>query len=127
MIHPGYFIVHDTGGAIKGTGRFDVFTGTLSKEDNGNIFGTYGDLSSFGDANQCAPEKQMSQTLREGRNSGAYFAAMAAINNATNPAPVIAPTLVRPNRVVTPTTLVAQQPTVQKTFWPTSRERGGGR
>ena len=30
--HPGFLIVHDTGGAIKGAGRFDFFVGTTNPQ-----------------------------------------------------------------------------------------------
>lgn len=38
--HPGYFIVADTGGAIKGKGRFDMFTGIMNQHDRVNSFGS---------------------------------------------------------------------------------------
>lgn len=39
MIHPGYFIVEDTGGAIKGPNRFDFFTGSAGLLNKQNAFG----------------------------------------------------------------------------------------
>jgi len=36
--HPGFFIVHDTGAAIKGVNRFDFFTGTDNPSAKGNAF-----------------------------------------------------------------------------------------
>lgn len=41
-IHSGYFIVRDTGGAIKGSSRFDFFTGIYGDKDNENIFDKMG-------------------------------------------------------------------------------------
>lgn len=32
--HPGYFVVHDVGGAIKGGGRFDFFVGSQNYKKN---------------------------------------------------------------------------------------------
>lgn len=40
--HPGYFIVHDTGGAIKGKKRFDFFTGSYDLDNSKNPFGYIG-------------------------------------------------------------------------------------
>lgn len=37
--HPGYFIVGDTGSAIKGQNRFDFFTGSYEQRDKANVFG----------------------------------------------------------------------------------------
>lgn len=37
--HPGYFIVGDTGSAIKGQNRFDFFTGSYEQRDRANVFG----------------------------------------------------------------------------------------
>lgn len=41
--HPGYFIVMDTGGAIKGPNRFDFFTGSHGANHPDNAFGYQGD------------------------------------------------------------------------------------
>ncbi len=40
--HPGYFIVSDTGGAIKGKGRFDFFSGFFGIRNKKNPFGYKG-------------------------------------------------------------------------------------
>jgi 3D (Asp-Asp-Asp) domain-containing protein len=40
--HPGYFVVDDTGGAIKGAGRFDFYTGDLTWKASNNDFGLRG-------------------------------------------------------------------------------------
>lgn len=37
-IHDGYFIVRDTGGHIKGHGRFDFFTGFFTAKHSENVF-----------------------------------------------------------------------------------------
>lgn len=42
FIHPGYFIVGDTGGAIKGFNRFDFFTGKVDPLTQDNPFGPWG-------------------------------------------------------------------------------------
>jgi 3D (Asp-Asp-Asp) domain-containing protein len=42
--HPGYFVVHDTGGAIDGRGRFDFYTGPMGLSDKNNSFGYKGSL-----------------------------------------------------------------------------------
>jgi membrane-bound lytic murein transglycosylase A len=39
MVHPGYLVVQDTGGAIKGRNRFDFFTGTYGAQSRANSFG----------------------------------------------------------------------------------------
>lgn len=41
-IHPGYFIVRDEGGAIKGKNRFDFFTGNKDPYDAENILARIG-------------------------------------------------------------------------------------
>lgn len=40
MKHPGYFIVEDTGGAIRGRNRFDFFTGGHDMHNKHNAFGS---------------------------------------------------------------------------------------
>lgn len=53
--HPGYFIVEDTGGAIKGANRFDFFTGSHSWKNPANIFGAKGPKDTQkSDKNVCA-------------------------------------------------------------------------
>lgn len=39
--HPGYLIVHDRGGAIKGAGRFDIFTDDMIDTDPVNSMGKH--------------------------------------------------------------------------------------
>jgi 3D (Asp-Asp-Asp) domain-containing protein len=41
--HPGYFRVDDTGGSIKGRGRFDIFTGFRPARHSRNPFGYQGE------------------------------------------------------------------------------------
>ena len=40
--HPGYFLIHDTGGGINGVGRFDIFTGDMDLNNKYNSFGYKG-------------------------------------------------------------------------------------
>jgi membrane-bound lytic murein transglycosylase A len=47
--HPGYFVVHDTGGAIKGPNRFDFFAGTDNPIKKENQFQAAG----LADKNAC--------------------------------------------------------------------------
>lgn len=51
--HPGYFIVDDTGGAIKGSGRFDFFTGGEQPNSNKNSFGLGKGFLSMADRTRC--------------------------------------------------------------------------
>lgn len=80
MIHPGYFIVHDTGGAIKGKNRFDFFTGSFDDHNANNAFGYDGfaDLA-ITDKKSCNPKKQFT-VVRQGTNK--YDDIMVAINEA---------------------------------------------
>lgn len=55
--HPGYFVVEDTGGAIKGRGRFDFFTGSYKLVDKENPFGI-GAEQSMADKNRCEQRKR---------------------------------------------------------------------
>lgn len=65
MKHPGYFIVHDTGGAIKGKNRFDFFTGGYEMRDPDNSFGTKAshDMQMV-DKNVCTNNKRYSVVRR---------------------------------------------------------------
>lgn len=49
--HDGYFVVRDSGGAIKGDGRFDFFSGFKSANSNLNPLGNLG----FGDRETNVP------------------------------------------------------------------------
>lgn len=51
FIHPGYFIVGDTGGDIKGNNRFDFFVGKLEVLTRDNPFGPWG--KKMTDENNC--------------------------------------------------------------------------
>ena len=98
VTHPGYFVVDDTGAAIKGSNRFDFFTGTTSPKDTRNDFGNRqastkngGDRSMlFSDTHAC--NKGFKVISR--RNAG-YDSALAEVNsvisgeNSTNP-PILA-------------------------------------
>lgn len=42
FIHPGYFVVADTGGGIRGQNRFDFFVGRLNPLGKANPFGPFG-------------------------------------------------------------------------------------
>lgn len=56
--HPGYFIVMDTGGAIKGPNRFDFFTGAHEANDPKNEFGYQGSADTvMYQKNVCNPRK----------------------------------------------------------------------
>ncbi len=57
--HPGYFIVMDTGGAIKGANRFDFFTGSHGANHPDNAFGYKGDTEvTMYQKNTCVARKQ---------------------------------------------------------------------
>ena len=80
MIHPGFFVVEDVGGAIKGPNRFDFFTGSAGMTSAANAFGTKGMPSTqFQDVNDCSSRKTFS-SLRRG--SQANKNALAAIDQA---------------------------------------------
>lgn len=58
FVHPGYLIVHDKGGAIKGPNRFDLFTGTLDMHDQRNSFGSNADTQTImTDVSDCSERK----------------------------------------------------------------------
>lgn len=82
MIHPGYFIVHDTGGAIKGQNRFDFFSGTSRPEAANNAFGYKGmkDLQ-IASKGQCTRNKEFSVVRR---SSPEFQVAEANIQDAVN-------------------------------------------
>lgn len=52
--HPGYFMVQDRGGAIKGSGRFDFFTGTYGSDDAKNPFSSHGSFRDMKDRHVCS-------------------------------------------------------------------------
>ncbi|WP_291515428.1 3D domain-containing protein [Bdellovibrio sp. ArHS] len=84
MRHPGYFIVHDTGGAIRGSNRFDIFTGGFEMNNDHNAFGTLGspDMQMV-DARDCASRKQFEVVRRSAPN---YENALVAIEDAVSEA-----------------------------------------
>jgi membrane-bound lytic murein transglycosylase A len=71
--HPGFFIVHDTGGAIKGPNRFDFFIGTTSLHGNDNAFKPF----NLADKNMC----QNKGFEKIARGSAKYNDALAQIYN----------------------------------------------
>lgn len=80
MSHPGYFIVHDTGGSIKGANRFDFFTGSHGPDDSANAFGRKGGRDTqMVDKNACGERKRFSKISR---GTGDHRTAMAAIEGA---------------------------------------------
>ncbi|KYG67257.1 hypothetical protein AZI86_09640 [Bdellovibrio bacteriovorus] len=80
MLHPGYFIVHDTGGAIKGPNRFDFFTGSFDDHNSNNAFGYDGfsDLA-MTDIKSCNKKKQFN-VVRRGNDK--YDSIITAIDHA---------------------------------------------
>ncbi|UOE99820.1 3D domain-containing protein [Bdellovibrio reynosensis] len=65
FVHPGYLIVHDKGGAIKGPNRFDLFTGTMGMHDERNSFGTNADVNTImADVSDCSDRKNFWVTRR---------------------------------------------------------------
>lgn len=81
FIHPGFFVVHDTGGAIKGANRFDFFTGSYNLADEANAFGTKGpdETKIMTDKSDCSQTKRFT-VIR--RNSKLYGSATEAIEKA---------------------------------------------
>ncbi len=107
IVHPGFFIVEDTGGAIRGPNRFDFFTGSMPPTNASNAFGYHGDnpnlrMSAVG---TCSADKEFrviraessvnssnvvynerTGTLSPPQNSSQYLDAVSAIKNALLPA-----------------------------------------
>ncbi|KYG69488.1 hypothetical protein AZI87_09925 [Bdellovibrio bacteriovorus] len=82
MIHPGYLIVHDTGGAIKGANRFDIFTGGFDMNNDHNAFGTLGKPETqMVDKTDCASRKQFTVIRRSAPN---YENALVAIEDSVS-------------------------------------------
>ncbi len=80
LIHPGYLMVQDTGGAIKGQNRFDLFTGSMGMRHPQNDFGLRGDRETqMIDKNDCSSRKEF-RVVR--RNSAHYEMTLAAIDGA---------------------------------------------
>lgn len=81
FIHPGYLIVHDTGGAIKGRNRFDLFTGSMNPDNSNNSFGyTAAESTQMFDVADCSANKRFT-VIR--RNSMNYQTPLIAIEDAT--------------------------------------------
>lgn len=75
--HPGFLIVQDTGGAIKGAGRFDFYTGTANpfKTDFYNKF-------KLTDKNRCSlAYKGISSETASGEINPRWAAAQAEIQD----------------------------------------------
>lgn len=76
--HPGYFIVQDSGGAIKGSNRFDFFTGSQGMYNERNQFGVKGDQDTqMVDKNDCSDRKKFTVIRRGSAN---YEQSLASIN-----------------------------------------------
>jgi 3D (Asp-Asp-Asp) domain-containing protein len=85
MTHPGYFIVEDVGGAIKGPNRFDFFTGSAGLTNTLNSFGTKGSpASQLQDVSDCSPRKSFGFMRRGSLGNKVALAAIdKAIDDAT--------------------------------------------
>ncbi|MBX3039723.1 MAG: hypothetical protein KF789_03310 [Bdellovibrionaceae bacterium] len=60
--HPGFLIVQDTGGAIKGENRFDFFTGAFGQYNKSNAFGSHGFKDpSIVDKRSCTDSKKFAK------------------------------------------------------------------
>ena len=82
--HPGYFIVQDTGGAIKGPNRFDVFTGSFNMFAAKNSVGARAPASvDLADKQTCSKDRAF-KVIRA--QSSEYQVAGEAIVQATDPA-----------------------------------------
>lgn len=86
MIHPGYFVVEDVGGAIKGPNRFDFFTGSAGLTNALNSFGTKGGKSTqLQDASDCSSRKNFTLMRRGSYNNKTALAAIdKALDDATS-------------------------------------------
>jgi membrane-bound lytic murein transglycosylase A len=72
--HPGFFIVQDVGGAIKGKNRFDFFTGSRGLNDPDNAFGAYNSLGiGIADKDLCPKEKQFMVVRRSSPDFRKYL------------------------------------------------------
>lgn len=80
MSHPGFFIVQDTGGWIKGRYRFDFFTGSHTMKSKLNAFGTKAapDMEMV-DRTRCSDHKRFSVIPRSSNN---YETSLAMIEDA---------------------------------------------
>lgn len=87
MIHPGYFIVEDTGGGIKGPNRFDIFTGSHDGAEAAQALVKHtGDEPELTSKSDCGSEKQFTTLKAEKpKDEAAYNEAKTAIANAIDP------------------------------------------
>lgn len=80
FIHPGYLIVQDVGGDIKGKNRFDMYTGLLDFKDTDNAFGTYSQKDMvYSDTAQCDSRKKFTVVRRGDVH---YESSLAALESA---------------------------------------------
>lgn len=80
FIHPGFLIVQDVGGDIKGKNRFDMYTGLTDFKDADNAFGTYSQKDMvFTDTSQCDDRKKFTVVRRGTVN---YESSLAALESA---------------------------------------------
>lgn len=80
--HPGFFIVHDTGGAIKGSGRFDFYTGHMGADHANNSFGYKGDSDTTMFSKTTCQERKKFSKLKPGQ--AGFAQALSEINKATS-------------------------------------------
>lgn len=80
FIHPGYLIVQDVGGDIKGKNRFDMYTGLFDHNDPDNAFGTNSQKDMvYADTRQCDDRKKFTVVRRGSLN---YESSLAALESA---------------------------------------------
>lgn len=96
MVHPGYFIVEDIGGAIKGANRFDFFTGAAGLTDKKNAFGTNGhEKAQLQDVSECSSYKAFTVTPQGTKR---HKRQLAAIDSAVKKSKVIRNIASRPKK-----------------------------
>lgn len=79
FIHPGYFIVADTGGAIKGPNRFDFFVGKMFPLTKENPFGPW--QKKMTDENHCIMNfKRISRKANPSKAQRMARAVMASVS-----------------------------------------------
>jgi membrane-bound lytic murein transglycosylase A len=91
MVHPGYMIVSDVGGYIKGPNRFDFYTGAYGVWEKKNPFGYKGPMSLRAtDKKLC--NKPFSVVRRDDLNYGKTLAAIEGAVDSARPITAIAQT-----------------------------------